>query len=204
MHPPTASSPPPESCEPPDAPHDPTLDDLLRLQGPASTPMLLLVLALLCVVPVGGVGTVLSWAIALLALNWARGAPPRPLPPRLGGFRLGPVWSRRVLRALDGVRWLQGRWFCARLSLLSHPRTALLWALWIVLMAFIIFLPLPLGNVLPGLSLVLLAMGWMARDGLALLLSAVSGAGAIAMLFWLGDLAFGAAHGLGRSLGLGI
>lgn len=188
----------------PEAPHDPTLDELLRLQGPASTPMLLLVLALLCVLPVAGVGTVLSWAIALLALNWARGAPPPPLPPRLGAFRLGPLGSRRVLRALDAVRGLQRQWFRARLSLLAHPRTALLWALWIVLMAFIIFLPLPLGNVLPGLSLVLLALGWMARDGLALLLSAATGGGAVLMLLWLGDLAWAALLGLGRGVGLGV
>lgn len=180
-----------------DAPHDPTLDELLRQQGPASTPMLLLMLALLCVLPVAGVGTVLSWAIALLALNWARGAPPPPLPPRLAGFRLGPLWSRRVLRALQGVRWLQAQWFCARLSLLAHPRTALFWAAWIVLMAFIIFLPLPLGNVLPALSLALLALGWMARDGLALLLSVATGGGAIVMLVWLGDLAWVTLQGLG-------
>lgn len=184
-------------------PHDPTLDELLRQQGAASTPMLLLVLALLCVLPVAGVGTVLSWAIALLALNWARGAPPPPLPSRLAGFRLGPLWSRRVLRALGGLRWLQAQWFRARLSLLSHPRTALFWALWIVLMAFIIFLPLPLGNVLPALSLVLLALGWMARDGVALLLCAATGGGAIAMLLWLGDVAWAALQLLGGRLGLG-
>jgi hypothetical protein len=188
------SSPQPSS---PDDAHDPTLDELLRQQGAASTPMLLLVLALLCVLPLAGVGTVLSWAIALLALSWARGAPPPQLPPRLGGFRLGPRWSRRVLRALHGLRWLQGQWFRARLQLLAHPRTALFWAAWIALMAFIIFLPLPLGNVLPALSLVLLALGWMARDGLALLLSAASGAGAIAMLLWLGDLAWAGLQRLG-------
>ena len=46
-------------------------------------------------------------------------------------------------------------------------------------MAFIIFLPLPLGNVLPSLSLVLLSLGWTFRDGLALAASALVGTGAI-------------------------
>ena len=188
----------PGSGEPPDL----TLDELLQHQGPASSPMLLLVLALLCVLPVAGVGTLLSGAVALLALGWARGAPPPALPRRLGEFRLGPVWSRRVLRALQAVHALRQRWFRARLSLLAHPATALFWAAWIALMALIIFLPLPLGNVLPGLSLVLLALGWMARDGLALLLSAASGGGAIAMLLWLGDLAWATLANLGQGLGV--
>ncbi len=180
----------------PDDTPDHSLDELLCLQGATSTPMLLLVLALLCVLPVAGVGTVLSGAIALLALTWARGSPPPSLPKKLGALRLGPQWSRRVLRALDTVRSLQAKWFRARLTLLAHPRTAVLWAVWIALMAFIIFLPLPLGNVLPGLSLVLLAVGWMVRDGVALLLSAGAGGAAILMLVWLGDVAWAALRGL--------
>jgi hypothetical protein len=52
-------------------------------------------------------------------------------------------------------------------------------------MAFLIFLPIPFGNVLPGLSLMLLSLGWMFRDGLFLLLSKVVGISAVvfALLF---------------------
>jgi hypothetical protein len=46
-------------------------------------------------------------------------------------------------------------------------------------MAAVIFIPLPFGNVLPAISLVLLSLGWMFRDGLALLLACVAGAGAM-------------------------
>jgi len=35
---------------------------------------------------------------------------------------------------------------------------------------------LPLGNILPGLSLIALCLGWMHRDGLLLLLSLLVGA----------------------------
>ena len=41
-------------------------------------------------------------------------------------------------------------------------------------------LPLPLGNVLPSLSLILLSLGWMFRDGIALAVSAVTGCAALA------------------------
>jgi hypothetical protein len=52
-------------------------------------------------------------------------------------------------------------------------------------MAFLIFLPIPFGNVLPGLSLMLFSLAWMFRDGLFLLLSKVVGLGAMvfALLF---------------------
>jgi hypothetical protein len=52
-------------------------------------------------------------------------------------------------------------------------------------MGLVIFLPLPLGNVLPALSLILLSLGWMFRDGLALLLSCAIGAAALAYVVWL-------------------
>lgn len=47
-------------------------------------------------------------------------------------------------------------------------------------MAFLILLPMPLGNLLPCLSLVLLALGWIYRDGLALAMSLVMGTAAVA------------------------
>jgi hypothetical protein len=47
------------------------------------------------------------------------------------------------------------------------------------MMALLIMLPLPFGNVLPAISLMLLSLGWMFRDGLALLLSGAVGLGAI-------------------------
>jgi len=53
--------------------------------------------------------------------------------------------------------------------------------LWIVLMGFLIFLPIPFGNVLPSLSLVSLCLGWMFRDGLALVLSTLFGVAALAV-----------------------
>jgi hypothetical protein len=55
-------------------------------------------------------------------------------------------------------------------------------------MGLVIFLPLPFGNVLPSISLVLLSQGWMFRDGLAMLASAVAGSGAVAFAVAFGHL----------------
>lgn len=46
-------------------------------------------------------------------------------------------------------------------------------------MAALIFLPIPLGNVLPGLSLTMLSLGFMFRDGVMLLFSKLVGAAAL-------------------------
>ena len=72
-------------------------------------------------------------------------------------------------------RWLRPRW-----SHWSHQRLRPAWGAWIALMAALIFIPLPLGNVLPAISLVLLSLGWMFRDGLALLLAGVAGVAGVA------------------------
>jgi len=65
-------------------------------------------------------------------------------------------------------------------------------------MGLMIFLPLPLGNVLPNMSLELLSLGWMFHDGLVLLASAMVGSGAVAFAAALGHLvweALAVAHG---------
>jgi len=59
---------------------------------------------------------------------------------------------------------------------------------WIALQGFVIFLPLPFGNVLPAASLVLMCLGWMFRDGLALLGSALVGSAAVAYAWAFGHL----------------
>ena len=149
--------------------------ELLRLHGEASGPVLMLLLAVLATAPIAGAGMVLSLGIFLLAWTWLRGMDTMPLPERLGRVTLNVVWTRRCLHGLAWLyeqadRLLRPRWIA-----LSHRRARPLWGVWIALMGSIIFVPLPLGNVLPAISLVLLSLGWMFRDGLALLLAGVAG-----------------------------
>ena len=166
-----------------------SLDDLLQLHGNASSAVLLLVLAVLCVVPVYGIGTALGLAILVIAWQWrqradldepGQGQATGIWPARLGAVRLDETWSTRCLHGLAWMYGTAGRWLRRRWTLLHHRHTHAWWGLWIALMALLIVLPLPLGNVLPSLSLVLLSLGWMFRDGLALLLSTVVGSGAVA------------------------
>ncbi len=156
------------------------LAELLRLHGDSSTAVVLMLMALLTVVPIAGAGTVLSLGILAIAWGWARGHDTVDLPDRLGALSLNERWTGRCLHGLAWMYERANRWLRPRWSVWSHSATRWGWGVWIALMAAVIFLPLPLGNVLPSLSLILLSLGWMFRDGIALAVSALTGCAAIA------------------------
>ena len=169
-----------------------SLADLMALHGAASSHVLLLLMALLSLVPLAGAGNVMG--LGMLFIAWARWHQREAvhLPRRVGAVRLNPRWSSRCLAILlwlyeSAARRLQPRW-----GMWLHPCTRYGWSLWIALMVAVIYLPLPLGNVLPSLSLVLMSLGWMFRDGLAMLLSTLIGASALAYAVWLWQLAVAA------------
>lgn len=166
-----------------------TLSDLLQLHGKASAAVLLLLAALLSAAPIAGAGTVLAFVILALGWRWQREGEPPLLPRRLGGVALNAAWSRRCLRVLAWTYAVSSRWMRSRWCWLLHRRTHFWWGAWIALMGVLILLPVPMGNVLPGLSLVLFSLGWMFRDGLALLASTALGSGAIGYAVALGELA---------------
>lgn len=177
-----------------------SLLDVFRLHGDESAAAMLLVLALLCVLPVAGVGTVLGFAIIAIALRWHRQRGFGTLSTRLQRVALSEVWYRRCLRSLAWVysgaeRFLRTRWPVLR------RRSALpWWGAWIALMGALILLPLPLGNVLPALSLVLLSLGWMFRDGVALIASTLVGVIAVAFAVLMVDLLLAGADSLAHWL----
>jgi len=156
------------------------LAELLRLHGDSSTAVVLMLMALLTVVPIAGAGTVLSLGILAIAWGWARGHDSVDLPERLGALSLNERWTSRCLHGLAWMYERANRWLRPRWSIWSHGATRWGWGVWIALMGAVIFLPLPLGNVLPSLSLILLSLGWMFRDGVALLVSALTGLAALA------------------------
>lgn len=179
-----------------------SLRELLHLHGEGSGAVLLMLMALLSTLPVAGAGTVLSLGIFALGWAWLCGRDNLQLPDRLAALTLNETWTRRCLHSLAWTYeraecWLRPRW-----PALCHARTRGGWALWIGLMALLIFLPLPLGNVLPGTSLMLLSLGWLFRDGLALLLSAATGLVGVGYALSVGHLAFAAWQHLGAAFGL--
>lgn len=170
-----------------------SVTDLLRMHGDDSAAVLLLVLAMLCVTPIAGVGTLLGSVMIAIAWRWHHGTDARMLPERLGRVTLSETWTRRCLHALAWTYATADRRLKARWCVLCHRGTHDWWRLWIVAMAVLILLPLPLGNVLPALSIVMLSLGLMFRDGVMLLMSTAVGAGAIGFAFAMGHVLIGAA-----------
>lgn len=166
-----------------------SLQDLLRLHGESSLAVLLMLLAVVSVLPVAGAGTVMSLGIWAVAWSWVRERETLSLPPRLGTLSLNERWSGRCLHGLAWMYESSQRFMRPRWTWLSHAGTRAWWGAWIALMGLVIFVPLPLGNVLPGLSLVLLSLGWMFRDGLALLLSTLTGLAGVVYGVSMGHLA---------------
>lgn len=171
-----------------------TLTDLLGLHGESSAAVLLMLLAMLSMIPGASLGSVLGFVIVALAWRWHRSPGADFLPERVRRLRLGVRWSRRCLQFLAWTYATAHRFLKARWTLLCHHRTQAWWSTWIALMGLVILLPLPLGNLLPSLSLVLLSLGWMFRDGLALLASALVGSAAIGYTLALGHVLVEGAH----------
>ena len=166
-----------------------TLAALLELHGPSSLATLLMLYALFCVMPVGGVGNVFGVALWMLSWQWGQGRP-HVLPARVGAMRLNQRWSLFMLRALATGYRHAGRWLRPRWPSLQAGWTRGWWAAWIALQALVIFLPIPLGNLLPALSLVALGLGRLLSDGLMFGLSLFIGALALGYTAAVGQLAW--------------
>jgi hypothetical protein len=161
-----------------------SVGQLLRAHGEASAAMLLLIVSLLSLTPLLGV----SLLILPIAYRWHRSDLPVPIPAWLAALPLGQAWSSRTQAMLVAVRRWAKRWLRPRWILLQAPVTHRAWGFWIGALGLLLLLPLPLANVLPALSLVLLSLAWVARDGLALAASAALGGAGLGYVLLMSHL----------------
>ncbi|OYU98174.1 MAG: hypothetical protein CFE45_17505 [Burkholderiales bacterium PBB5] len=145
------------------------MQDLAQAHGPDAHGTLLLLMAMPCLLPVPGAGTVLGLGMAAWAVAMWRGQSPTGLPRRVAELEMPRHWAQRVLGVLAGAYAAAGRHARARLSHLATAERKSVTGL-VALMALIVVLPIPFGNVLPALALMLIGLGLVFRDGLAVLL----------------------------------
>jgi hypothetical protein len=165
-----------------------TLADIAALHGSAFQGSMLVLLAAPCLLPIPGIGNVMGTALVLLSLAMWRRQVGERLPQRVATVTLSAAWGRRVLALLARCHEIFERWSRERLPHLAAPSARFWTAPLVALMGVVIFLPVPLGNVLPACSLLSLGCGLAVRDGLAMLLGAALG---------LGSTAYAAALALG-------
>lgn len=163
-----------------------TMQTLVQAHGPESLGSLLLLLAAPCLLPVPGVGTVLGLGLSTLALAMWKGQGEPRLPSPLADLALPRHWAQRVLTLLAATYALAGRHTRERLPPLASAGRRSFTSLAVGAMALLIVLPIPFGNILPALALMLLGLGLMFRDGVAvalgLLMSAVTLTGTLGLL----------------------
>ena len=162
-----------------------SLQQLFRLHGSSGAGGLLVVLTVPCLLPVPGAGSLMS--VGLLALAWMiwRYFPRVVMPRRVGRFMLPAPMARRALNALAWMYEQASRALRPRMAWWVQARHRVWLAPLVALMAVVIFLPIPLGNIVPAIALLLIGLGWVFEDGLALLAGAAVGLallGAMAML----------------------
>ncbi len=144
-----------------------SMQTLAHAHGGAAHGTLLLLMAAPCILPVPGVGTVLGFGMAALAAAMWRGHSSTCLPRRVAELELSRHWAQRVLGMLASAYAMAGRLARARLIHLASAGKRSGTAAVIGLMALIVMLPIPFGNLLPSLALMLIGLGLVFRDGLA-------------------------------------
>lgn len=162
------------------SPDHTTLNEIIELHGNHTGAGLLLLASLLSMIPLLGLGNILSILILSIAWKSTEQSQPYLLPSKLSSIKISSTWTRRVLSLLTWVYRQAMRRLQERCVWASSPSFQIMWSIWITVMVGIMLLPLPLGNFLPSLSLFFISLGWVFKDGLMLVLSLCSGFFAIA------------------------
>ena len=152
-------------------PPAPRLGDLVDLLGEQAGGILLVAIAIPAIIPAPGIplGAVFGTVLVIIACRMAASGAGLGLPCWLAQVRLGaPVITLLSRRGPALLRRIEHR-LRPRASLLVTRRSKPLLALVMALMGVLIALPIPLGNTLPGLSVILMGLGLAIGDGLAVL-----------------------------------
>jgi hypothetical protein len=142
-----------------------SIGDLLAALGDRAIGALLFVFAFPNVLPTPpGTSSILAIPLVVLAAQLAFGRPPW----------LPAVIARRSMSRADFATLVRriGPWLARaeralrpRLSALAMPPMEYALGVLCLVLALVVMLPIPLGNVLPALALCLLALGILERDG---------------------------------------
>lgn len=151
-----------------------SMQTLAQAHGPAAHGSLLLLMAVPCLLPVPGVGTVLGLGLVALAVTMWQGHACACLPRRVAELELSRHGAQQVLGMLASAYAMAGRVARARLSHLASAGRRSWTAAAIGLMAFIVVLPIPFGNLLPAVAMMLIGLGLVFRDGIAVVFGLIT------------------------------
>ncbi len=165
-----------------------SLRDITQSLGHRSFGFILLLFALpnsLPIVGLPGLSTITGLPLLFVALQLMLGQERVYLPNWLGKRSLKRDSLQKIVTKL--APWLQKleRLLKPRLDLLTRGWAERLLGALAALLAFFLILPIPFGNLLPGLGILFIALGVIERDGLCVLIGLAL---AIASAFYLSGL----------------
>ncbi len=160
-----------------------TIGDLLEVLRDRALAAMLLVFALPNIVPTPpGFSSILGAPLLFLAAQLAFGR--RPWLPRLISER---SMTRDHFASVVGksAPWLERaeRLLRSRVEVLARPPFEYVIGFVCLLMAVILFLPIPMGNMLPALAICLLALGILERDGVWVLAGLFTAIASVALIW---------------------
>ncbi len=171
-----------------------TVGDLLRAMGDQGIAVVLLMFAIPAIIPTPGIpaGLVFGVALALLSMQIVFGAEQLRLPVRLAAVGVPRAVVERTATHGAPILARMERHMRPRGRLLSQAAMRPVLGLVILTMAILIALPIPFGNMLPGLAVLITALGMAQRDSLAMgigllvaMFAAGVSAGILAGSWWL-------------------
>ncbi len=145
-----------------------SIGDLVDRLGASSVSLLLLLLAILALLPIPGpIGQIFGGALAFVGLQVMRNARRVWLPQRIRKAHLPvPLLVATIRRFVPWLRWVERGMTRRRLLVLTSGRVRVWLGAAVVLLAVIIAIPIPLGNLLPALAIMTIALALLERDGM--------------------------------------
>jgi hypothetical protein len=167
-----------------------TLADFADRLRERSFGLLLLIFAILGWIPIlpPGVASIFGLAILLLAGQLALGRVQPWLPHWIARRGVNcEAFARLVTRITPALRRLE-RVVRPRLPILTSAKAERLVAGFVMLLALVICVPLPMTNAFPALAVAILAIALIEQDGLLTLLGILAGVAALGIMvaFWSG------------------
>lgn len=161
-----------------------SIGDLLELAGDRAFGALLFVFALPNVVPTPpGTSALLGLPLVLLAIQFALGRKTPWLPKVVTQRSIARSDLAAMTRRINPMLQRVERVLKPRLGLFVTPPAERLLGLTMVLLAVLIFLPIPLGNIVPAIAICLIALSLIEHDGLVVALGATIGIVSV-LLVW--------------------
>ncbi|MFW8607884.1 exopolysaccharide biosynthesis protein [Rhizobium beringeri] len=149
-----------------------SIGEALEAMGPTSIAFTILFLAIPALTPIPGpFGMVFGTALALVSLQIVAGGRKLWLPAIIRDRRVSSAALDLIVgHAVPVIARVEKFVRADRLQALTGPTVQALLGIPVFLLAVVIALPIPFGNILPVFSLVVLAVALMERDGLVTLI----------------------------------